>query len=158
MANIVLTQYFILTWLLSGVLYYLPKKVLFIEAAFVFMVQSILLRSHFSILSLNLGYIELPTEKHLFIAFILYRSSILPLFFILLLNITLMAKKKTGKSAILAGGAVFLLLLEWISNKAELIGYNEWNLVLQTGTNLLFFISTFISFHIIRRLMKRVCV
>ncbi|EDL65549.1 hypothetical protein [Bacillus sp. SG-1] len=158
MANIVLTQYIILTWLFSVFVYYLPKKILFIEAAFVFMVQAILLRNHYSILGLNLEYIQLPNKKDLFIAFILYRSFMLPIFFILLLNITLMTNKKIVKSAILTTGAVLLLLLEWMSHKAELVGYNNWNLLLQTCTNLLLVASTFISYQLIRRLMKRVIV
>ena len=158
MSDIVLTQYIILTWLFSVFVYYLPKKILFIEAAFVFMVQAILLRNHYSILSLNLEYIQLPNKKDLFIAFILYRSFMLPIFFILLLNVTLMSNKKIVKSAILTTGAVLLLFLEWISHKAELVRYNNWSMLLQTGANLLLIAAAFISFHIIRGLLKRVIV
>lgn len=156
MSNIVLTQYIILTWLFSAFVYYLPKKTLFIEAAFVFMVQTILLRSHFSILGLNLEYIQLSSKKDLFIAFILYRSFMLPIFFIVLLNLTLLTEKKSIKSAIIIAGAALLFLMEWGGHKAELVAYNNWNLLLQAGINLLLIASTFISFHLIRGLIKKV--
>lgn len=153
--NIALTIYIILTWFLALMLYFLPKKILFIEAAFVFMILSVLLNNLYSILGLNLRYILLTEEKDLFISLILYRSFIIPVLVLLLLNLALLFSKNRVRTIIHIAILGSLIFLELMNLKFSLIQYERWNLILQTVTFLSLFLSAYVSLYLMRFLLER---
>ncbi|QOR64765.1 hypothetical protein IM538_12940 [Cytobacillus suaedae] len=150
-----LAVYVIITWLVILCFTLLPKKLSFIENSFVFLIMSIIIKNSFTIVGLNLKWIESNKEPEIFLAYFLYRTIIYPFALLFLVNIVNTSNRSLPKYLTTISVIFFIFLVEILGEKLNIYTYNEWNNWYSITEIILFAYLSFLATKFIRYFSQR---
>lgn len=150
-----LAVYVIITWFVILCFTLLPRKLTFIENSFIFLIMSIIIKNSFTIVGLNLKWIESNKEPEVFLAYFLYRTIIYPFALLFLVNIAFTSNRSLAKVLTTISVISFIFLVEILGEKLNIYTYNEWNNWYSITEIVLFSLITFGVTKFIRYINQR---
>ncbi|MDX8291368.1 hypothetical protein SLL00_16270 [Metabacillus indicus] len=145
----------IIIWLLIHIYVYLPKKCNPIESAFIFMAVSIMNNMFCSIITENMKWAVPYETPEGFTVLILQRTVIIPLLFLIVIHLFLLAKSITGRILIVMASFGIVVGMEELCMYFHVMKYvdNRWAVPL-IHTPLLF-LTGLIALTLFRPVLKR---
>jgi hypothetical protein len=123
-----LTLFFIITWIVVITFIFLPKSLSFLENSFVFFVISIIIQNNFTIVGLNLDWIEGSDTYHLFFCYVLFRTVIYPVALVAIVNVlfsnALRFQQKVVATSVISAT---IFLTGFLGEKLHVYTYVQWN-------------------------------
>jgi hypothetical protein len=119
---------FVAAWIAVFVFYAMEKRLSILENVFVFLVALTLNINSSWIVAEELKLMELTKNGLLYSGFLLFRSVVIPLIFVIAMNAMLQAKRMPA--AIVAGvcAAAALVALNGAALLSDIVRYEKWNL------------------------------
>ena len=145
----------IIIWLLIHIYVYLPKRCNPIESAFIFMAVSIMNNMFCSIITENMKWAVPYETPEGFTVLILQRTVIIPLLFLIVIHLFLLAKSITGRILIVMASFGIVVGMEELCMYFHVMKYvdNRWAVPL-IHTPLLF-LTGLIALTLFRPVLKR---
>lgn len=122
-----LTIFVVITWFALMIFIFLPQKLSFVVNSFVFLVMSIVIKNSFTIIGLNLKWIEANDKSEFFLAYLLYRTIIYPCILLIMINVFMTRNRQSNKLIVLFSGIASLFLIENFGEKLNIYTYKVWN-------------------------------
>lgn len=122
---------FALTWLAVFIIYGMYKKLSVLENTFVYLVVLILGINIAWIVAEELKLTSITKDGLLFAGYVLYRSVLIPLIYVVLMNMVFRFQSAAGRLLCAGGAVVLLLALDGVMLACEVIRYLKWNLWLE---------------------------
>lgn len=123
----VLSIFIILTWFVISVFTFLPKSFSFIENSFIFLFSSVLVKNSFTIVGLNLKWIEGSSKPEFFLSYFLYRTLIYPISLLTMMNLIFTLRHFFSRFLGIVGVACFIFCIEILGEQLKVYSYKQWS-------------------------------
>lgn len=116
----------LITWLIIIIFSVIPKTLNIIENIIMFFLISIIELNFYTILTLNLKIVENSKDPKLFFAVLMNRSIIIPLTFLIFINVYTFLKEKFKKLGVIVVTLSFLTLMDLLPLHIGMKVYRGW--------------------------------
>ncbi|WP_281890433.1 hypothetical protein [Paenibacillus sp. YYML68] len=124
-----LVTFFFASWLAAALLYVIPRRLTFMENCLLFLVALVISINVSWIIIEELKLIELTREPLQYTAYLLYRSLLVPLLFVLWLNVLKLQQSIVQAVLVTAGLTGTVLLCNGLALYEGIFTYAGWNVL-----------------------------
>jgi hypothetical protein len=118
-----------ITWVFVILIFIIPKTLSGMDMVILFFVNTVLVVSTFTILSMNLEYLLVSNVLEKVVGVMIYRMFAIPLVLIISANVFRYAVARLVRCVILCLVWFFLIFMDHVFSKLGMIQFVQWNLV-----------------------------
>ncbi|WLD91624.1 hypothetical protein [Alkalihalobacillus sp. AL-G] len=122
-----ISLFIVISWLVLNVYWYSKKSLSFVQNMIVYMVLSIFIMNYFTILSLQLKYIEFTSNKALFLSLLFERGIMSPISILFFVNLYLLSSTNLMKGLLTAAALIILTVFDYLMVTLGILSYPHWN-------------------------------
>lgn len=146
-----LTTFLTIAWLVSFIFWVIPKRLSFLDHLILWFSCSFVMVSLRTVVSLNLGWVEISEDKEIFLTYIIRRSFIDPMLLLILANIIVQSKKAIWKIGSFISFLIVFIVLEYSLVQFDVIQLKKFNYMYVTGMFILFILFLLTLVYLLRR-------